>query len=138
MNALPLISELSDRDISVAVSGSDLTLDAPKGALTPRLVSCLRNDKRDVIAWLGRLRDELGDDWQEFSSDPAKLRAVADSLMTDMQRKWGVTPNHYTATVHCQTCSQDVPHFPVAGDTVAACVWCMNGLAVPPLPGVKK
>ena len=132
MNALPLISELSDRDISVTVSGSDLTLDAPNGALTPRLVSCLREDKQDVIMWLRMLRDELGKDWQEFSSNPAKLKAVTDSLITDMQRKWGVAPDHYTATVSCKTCNQDVPHFPVDGDTVEGCVWCANGFTVSP------
>ena len=127
MNALPLISELSDRDISVAVSGSDLALDAPKGALTPKLVHRLREDKQDVILWLDRLRIELGEDWQEFSGDPAKLRAVADSLLTQIMRERGIVPDHYTATVHCETCDQDVPHFPLDANTVLACVWCLNG-----------
>ena len=131
MNALSLISELSDLGISVIVDGPDLNLDAPKGALTPRLVACTREDKQDVITCLDRLRIELGEDWEEFSGDPAKLRAVADSLMTDMQRKWGVTPAHYTVTVHCETCNQNVPHFPMDANTVLACVWCLNGQAVP-------
>lgn len=131
MNALLLISELSDLGISVIVNGPDLTLDAPKGALTPSLIACIREDKQDVITWLDRLRDELGEDWPEFSSDPAKLRAVADSLLTQISRKRGVTPAHYTATVHCDTCNQDVPHFPLDANTVLACVWCINGLRAP-------
>ena len=81
MNALPLISEFSDRGIIATVTGADLNLDAPKGALTPKLVSCLREDKRDVITWLDRLSNELGEDWQEVSQDPAQLKAAADSLM---------------------------------------------------------
>ena len=134
MNALPLISEFSDLGISVIVNGPDLNLDAPKGKLTPRLVACIREDKQDVILWLDRLRIELGEDWQEFSGDPAKLRAVADSLMTQISRKRGVAPDHYTATVHCETCNQDVPHFPLDANTVLACVWCINGLTAPPTP----
>ena len=134
MNALPLISQLSDLGISVVINGPDLTLDALKEALTPRLVSCLRKDKQDVITWLDRLRIELGEDWQEFSSDSAKLRAVADSLMTQISRKRGVTPAHYSATVHCETCDQDVPHFPLNANSVLACVWCINGLTAPPIP----
>lgn len=134
MNALPLISVFSDRGITVTVNGPNLTLNAPKGALTPRLVACLREDKQDVITWLDRLRIELGEDWQEFSGDPAKLRAVADSLMTQIMRERGIAPDHYTATVHCETCNQDVPHFPLDANTVLACVWCINGLIAPPIP----
>ena len=136
MNALPLISAFSDRGITVAVNGPDLTLNAPKGALTPKLVDRIRQNKADVLSWLAELRTILGDDWQEFSSDPAKLKAAADSLMTQISRKRGITPDHYTATVHCQNCSQDVPHFAVAGDTVGACVWCLNGQSVPTSPKV--
>ena len=131
MNALPLISAFSDRGITATVTGADLNLNAPKGALTPKLVNCLREDKRDVILWLDRLRNELGDDWQEVSQDPAQLRAAADSLMTEISRQQGVTPTHYTATIHCQNCNQDVPHYPVGADTVEACVWCFNGQMVP-------
>ncbi len=130
MNALPLISEFSDRGITATVTGADLNLDAPKGALTPKLVSCLREDKRDVIYWLDRLRNELGEDWQEVSQDPAQLKAAADSLMTEISRQQGVIPAHYTATVHCRNCNQDVPHFPVGDDTVGACVWCWTGHTV--------
>ena len=109
------------------VNGPDLNLDAPKGALTPRLVACLRENKQDVITSLGMLRDELGEDWPEFSSDSAKLRAVADSLLTQIMRERGIVPDNYTATVHCETCNQDVPHFPMDANTVLACVWCLNG-----------
>ncbi len=131
MNALPLISEFSDRGITATITGAELNLDAPKGALTPKLVSCLREDKRNVIYWLDRLRNELGEDWQEVSQDPAQLKAAADSLMTEISRQQGVIPAHYTATVHCQNCNQDVPHFPVGDDTVGACVWCWTGQTVP-------
>ena len=131
MNALPLISAFSDRGITATVTGADLNLNAPKGALTPKLVSCLREDKRDVILWLDRLRNELGADWQEVSQDPAQLRAAADSLMTQISRQQDVVPAHYTAVVYCQTCSKDVPHFPVGVEMVGACVWCMNGQPVP-------
>ena len=131
MNALPLISAFSDRGITATVTGADLNLNAPKGALTPKLVNCLREDKRDVILWLDRLRNELGDDWQEVSQDPAQLRAAADSLMTQISRQQGVVPAHYTATVYCQSCNQDVPHYPVGDDTVRSCVWCFNDQTVP-------
>ena len=131
MNALPLISELSDRGITVTVTGADLNLNAPKGALTPKLVDCLRQDKPDVLMWLGRLQNVLGEDWHEVSSDPAQLKAAADSLMTQISRKWGVIPAQYTATVHCETCNQNVPHFPLDTNTVLACVWCLNGQPVP-------
>ena len=131
MNALPLISEFSDRGITATVTGADLNLNAPKGALTPKLVSCLREDKREVIYWLDRLRNELGEDWQEVSQDPAKLKAAADSLMTEISRQQGAIPAHYTATVHCQNCNQDVPHFQVGEDTVGVCVWCWTGQTVP-------
>ncbi|MCH6585265.1 MAG: hypothetical protein IH810_05480 [Proteobacteria bacterium] len=134
MNALPLIFSFADRDVSVVVRGSDLTLNAPKGALTPKLVDRLRQDKADVLRWLAELRAILGEDWEEISQDPAQLRAAADSLMTQISRKRGVTPTHYTATVHCETCNQDVSHFPVDGDTVGACVWCLNGQPVPTSP----
>ena len=131
MNALPLISAFSDRGIIVTVTGADLNLNAPKGALTPELVSSLQEDKRDVILWLDRLHNELGEDWQEVSQDPAQLKGAADSLMTEISRQRGVVPSHYTATVHCQNCNQDAPHFPVGADTVEACVWCLNGQKVP-------
>ena len=134
MNALPLISAFSDRGITATVNGPELTLNAPKGALTPKLVDRLRQDKADVLKWLAELREILEEDWQEFSSDPAKLKAAADLLMTQISRKRGVIPEYYTATVHCQNCNQDVPHFPVDGDTVGACVWCLNGQAVPTSP----
>ncbi len=101
MNALPLISAFSDRGITVIVAGDDLNLNAPKGALTPKLIDRLRQNKADVLKWLAELRETLGGDWQECSSDPAQLRAAADSLMTQISRKRGVTPAHYTATVHC-------------------------------------
>ena len=135
MNALPLISEFSDLGITATVTGADLNLDAPKGALTPKLVSCLRQDKRDVIFWLDRLRNELGEDWQEVSQDPAQLKTAADSLMTEISRQQGVIPAHYTATVHCRNCNQDVPHFPIGDDTVKACVWCWTGQTVPTTKG---
>ena len=134
MNALPLISTFSDLGITATINGPDLTLDAPNGVLTTKLVCCLREDKQDVITWLGKLRNVLGEDWQEFASDPAQLKAAADSLMTQISRKRSVTPAHYTATVHCETYNQDVPHFPVNANTVRACVWCINGLTAPPIP----
>lgn len=136
MNALPLISAFADRDVSFVVRGSDLTLNAPKGALTPKLVDRLRQDKADVLRWLAELRAILGEDWEEISQDPAQLRAAADSLMTQISRKRGVTPDHYTVTVHCRTCNQDVPHFPVDDDTVGACVWCLNDQPVPTSPSL--
>ena len=130
MNALPLISAFADRDVSVVVTGSELTLNAPKGALTSKLIDRLRQDKADVLKWLAELRAILGDDWEEISQEPAQLRDAANSLMTQISRQRGEIPSHYTVTVHCQTCSRDVPHFPVDDDTVGACVWCLNGHAV--------
>ncbi len=136
MKPLALISEFSDRGIAVNVIGADLNLNAPKGALTPKLVDRLRENKQDVILWLGRLRNELGEDWKEFSSDPEQLKAAAESLMTIIMRKRGIVPDHYTVAVHCQNCNQDVPHFSVDGDTVGACVWCLDGLTTPAIPSL--
>ena len=130
MNALPLISELSDRGIIATVDGSDLTLDAPKGALTTKLVSCLREDKQDVITWLGKLRNVLGEDWQEVSSDPAQLKAAADSLMTIITRKWNIVPDHYNSTTNCRNCGE-VPIWLGCPPKVTACPWCMGGQSVP-------
>ena len=45
MSALPLIEECHDKGINIRVEGSEIVLLAPKGILTPDLVSRVRKEK---------------------------------------------------------------------------------------------
>lgn len=131
MNALPLLSELADRGVRIRVDGRHLAVSPDR--LTDSLATKIQDNKPALIADLEKLRQYATDDdeWQEIISDPAQFEAYISSVATFEQRQRGEIPAHYTATVHCETCSQDVPHFPVDDDTVGACVWCMNGLMAP-------
>ena len=131
MSGLSLLSTLAGQGLTVQAAGSELVL-SPRDKLTDALRAQIRSHKPALIASLTRLGRYAADDdeWQEIVSDPAQFKAYISSVATLEQRQRGETPSHYTATVHCDTCNQDVPHFPVDGDTVGACVWCLNGQAV--------
>ena len=131
MNGLSLLSDLAEQGLSIQADGSELVL-SPRDKLTDALRAQIRSHKPVLIASLTRLGRYAADDdeWQEIVSDPAQFEAYISSVATLEQRQRGEIPSHYTVTVHCQTCNQDVPHFPVDGDTVGACVWCLNGQAV--------
>ena len=127
MNGLPLLSELAGRGVCIRVDGHNLAVS--QGKLTDSLETSIRESKPALIASLTQLRQyaDGDDDWQEIIDHPEQLRAFIRTYVTTEARKRGEIPAHYTAAVHCQTCNQDVPHFPVDGDTVGACIWCMNG-----------
>ena len=133
MNALPLLSELAGRGVRVRVDGRHLAVSPDK--LTDSLIGKIQDNKPALITDLEKLRHyaDGDDEWQKIVSDPAQFKAYISSVATLEQRQRGEIPSHYTATVHCETCNQDVPHFPVDGDTAAACVWCLNGQSVPRL-----
>ncbi len=85
----------------------------------------------------GELRRSAEDDWEEVSNDPAKLIAFADLLAITQIRESGGIPDNYTATTTCRRCG-DVPIFERCLPRVDGCVWCMNGLTAPRIPGVKE
>ncbi len=129
MNALPLLSELAGRGVRIRVDGHNLAVSQDK--LTDSLITKIQDNKPALIADLEKLRGIAGTDWQEIVSHPEQLRALIHSFVTAEARERGEIPAHYTAVVYCQTCNQDVPHFPVGSETVVACVWCLNGKPVP-------
>ncbi len=128
MSALPLLSEIAGTGVRIRADGRHLAVSPEK--LTDSLATRIRENKPALIADLEKLR-LAGSDWQEIVAHPEQLRAFIYSFVTTQARERGEIPAHYTATVHCQNCNQDVPHFPVGDDTVGACVWCLNGQKVP-------
>jgi len=138
LSALPLLSELAGRGVCIRVDGHNLVVSQDK--MTGSLDTRIRENKPALIASLTRLRQyaDGAADWQEIVSHPEQLRVFIYSIVTSEARERGEIPSSYTATVHCQTCNQDVPHFPIDSDTVEACVWCMNGQTPSSLPGHDK
>ena len=104
MSALPLLIEFSDKGIRVQVDGSKLALTAPKGAITPTLISKIKKQKPLLLVSLDKIREKAGDDWAEVSNDPEQLKAFADMLAIEEMRQQGVVPYHYTATAECKHC----------------------------------
>ena len=135
--SLPLLSEIAAQGISIRVNGDNLTVS--RDGLTDSLLVQIRENKPALLASLTRLTRYAADDeeWQEFISDPTQFEGYISSVVAIEQRQHRQIPSHYTATVHCKTCNHDVPHFPVDGDTVGACVWCMNGLIAPCFVGYE-
>ena len=135
MNALPLLSELAGRGVCIRVDGHNLAVSQAK--LTDSLITKIQDNKPALIASLTRLRQyaDGAADWHEIVSHPEQLRAFIYSIVTSEARERSEIPSSYMATVHCQTCNQDVPHFPIDNDTAETCVWCMSGQAPPLLPG---
>lgn len=131
MNALPLLAEIVGHGVRIRVDGRHLAVSQDK--LPDSLETSILENKLALIASLERLRQYATDDdeWQEIVSDPKQLQAMIYSLVTAEARERGEIPSSYTVTVHCQTCGQDVPHFAIDGDTVTACVWCLNGQPAP-------
>ena len=87
-------------------------------------------------------RDELrraaGDDWAELSQVPAQLIAFASLEATRQIRESGAIPDSYIAITTCAGCKSQVPIFTGCPPEVQSCVWCINGLVAPPVPGLKK
>lgn len=133
MNALSIISELTRKKIRVTMSGSQVTLSAPKGTLTDDLVTKVRRAKPALIQSLRAIRKKAGADWDDVASDPSQLQAFTELLMIEQMREQGVAPDHYTAVTNCQHCGT-VPIFKGCPPQVSGCPWCFNrikGLAVP-------
>ena len=137
MSALPLLIEFSDKGIRVRVEGTDLALSAPKGALTPNLISRIRNEKPALLFSLDRLQEKAGDDWAEVSSDPAKLRAFFDILEIEDMRLQGIVPDHYTATTECKYCGP-VPIWEGCPPQTQSCPWCFNRIKELKIPEVNN
>jgi len=126
--------DLADQGVFPCVNGNKVVL-TPAARMTDVLRHRVRVNKQPLMSALAQLQRLAGPDWVALEGCPARLKVFAEMVMISEMREAGQVPDHYTAEVHCETCSQDVPHFPVDGDTVEACVWCMNGLTAPPIPG---
>ena len=63
LNVVELLSDLAAREITLWVEGDQLRYRAPKAALTPQIVTTLRQHKAELIAWLQE-RDAVATDGQ--------------------------------------------------------------------------
>ncbi len=132
MSALPIFSELSDKDIRVRVDGSNLVL-SPKKALSSNLVSRIKKEKPAVIRSLQEIKRKAGPDWDEIANDPAQLKTFAELLMIGEMRERGIVPDHYSATTECKRCGL-VPIFAGCPPTISGCPWCFNRIKGLPMP----
>jgi len=160
MNALPIIEECHDKGINIRVEGSEIVLTAPKGTLTPDLVSRVKKEKPALLASLGKtvlrsvqcvdmlarklwrdhydeLEQQAGDSWALISIDPDKLFDFMTAEATRQILKSGRMPDTFTASAHCRKCGL-VPVDEGLSDEISECPWCMNGLTAPTIPGVKE
>ena len=103
MRAQALISELSDRGITVRPNGPNVTL-SPKRHLTPALLDRVRREKTQLIQGLEKVRKEAGLDWDQIASDPQQLKVFYELMMISEMRELGIVPDHYTATTECEHC----------------------------------
>ena len=125
MSALPIITEITNQGITARVEGDEVALSAPKGTLTPEVVAKLKSKKPDLLRSLKELQERAGPDWQEISTDAAKLKALAELVMIEDMRHRGIVPDHYTNTTECKHCGT-VPIWPGCPSQVHGCPWCMN------------
>ena len=159
MSALPIISECHDKGIKIRIEDSEIVLSAPKGVLTPELISRVKKEKPALLASLGKatLRsvqcvdmlarklwrdnyDELGrragDSWALISIDPDKLMDFAHREATRRILKAGRMPDTFTSIANCRKCGE-VPVDESLSGEISECPWCINGQQAPPKPGVK-
>jgi len=155
VSALPLIKECRDKGIKIRVEGSEIVLSAPKGILTPDLVSRVRKEKPALLASLGKavlrsaqcvdmlarklwrehydeLEQQAGDSWALISIDPDKLMDFAHREAIRRILKDGRMPDTFTSEAHCRKCGL-VPVDEGLSDEISECPWCMNGLTAPPI-----
>ena len=137
MSALPILIELSNKDIKVCVDGSELALTAPKGSLTPSLISRIKSEKPALLASLNQIREKAGDDWLEVASDPEQLKTYADLLEIEDMRHRGIAPAHYISTTECKHCGP-VPIWEFCPPEVLGCPWCFNRIKGLPIPKEKR
>ena len=81
------------------------------------------------------LRDALGDDWDEASSDPAQLEVARLWVAEAKQVASGIIPARYTQTSDCKYCGPVLVRegYPKNANN---CPWCFNrlkGLQIPKL-----
>ena len=156
MSALPIISECHDKGINIRVEGSEIVLSAPKGTLTPELVSRVKKEKPALLASLGKaalrsvqcvdmlarklwrdhydeLEQQAGDSWALISIDPDKLMDFAHREATRRILKDGRMPDTFTSEAHCRKCGL-VPVDEGLSDEISECPWCTNGLTAPAIP----
>ena len=101
------------------------------------LVQSVDKRSKELIESPDELQRAAEDDWAEVSNDPAQLIAFADSLAIVQIRESGGVPDTYVSVTTCQKCGT-VPIFEGCPSKIGACVWCMNGLTAPAIPGVKE
>ena len=83
------------------------------------------------------LQEVAGEDWQEISTDPAKLKSFAELVMITDMRHRGIVPDHYTSETECKHCGP-VPIFEGNWPESDGCPWCFNRLKGLPMPGVNE
>jgi len=137
MSALPLLIEFSDKHIKVRVDGAELALLGPKGALTPCLVSRIKEEKAALLVSLEKIREKAGDDWEEVSDSPDQLKVFADMLAIEDMRRRGIAPDHYTSITRCRHCGP-VPIWEGCSSRVLGCPWCLNRHKGLPIPRVNS
>ena len=76
MSALPLISECNDKGIKIRVEGSEIILSAPKGTLTPDLVTRVKEEKPALLVSLRKGRKKDGAERDDVACRKACLRPV--------------------------------------------------------------
>ena len=143
--AMVLINQLQNQDINLAVDGDALTVDAPKGVLTPQLRKTLSRRKAEFIKTLrsvhglsvAELRQAAGPDWQQIQDDPRLLDAFAHAVMVGRMRRRGEVPAHYTARTVCKGCGP-VPIFEGVPDRIDGCPWCFNRVQGLPVPVISE
>ncbi len=133
MSALPLLIEFSDKQIKVRVEGTEIALSSPKGALTPCLVSRIKEEKAALLVSLEKIREKAGEDWEKIVNDPAQLKSFADLLAISEMRERGIVPDHYKAETECKHCGP-VPIFEDMPGKVQGCPWCFNRIKGLPIP----
>ena len=133
MSALPLLIEFWNKGIKVRVEGSELALTAPRGVITPSLVSRVKDEKPALLVSLDKIREKAGDDWMEVSKDPAQLKAFGDWVAVSDMRERGIVPDHYSATTECKRCGP-VPIFEGLLNKILGCPWCFNRIKGLPIP----
>ena len=133
MSALPIITEITDQGITARVEGDEIALSAPKGTLTPEVIAKLKSKKPDLLRSLQELQKRAESDWEEISTNPAKLVAFAKLVMITDMRHRGIVPDHYTATTNCKHCGP-VPIFEGNWPESDGCPWCFNRIKGLPMP----
>ena len=156
------IAECHDKGINIRVEGSEIVLSAPKGTLTPDLISRVKEEKPALIVSLGaasntdinvrsvdmlarellqkrpeELQKSAGDRWRWIAEDPDNLIAFASYEARRQIEGSGDIPKEYDGTTHCRKCGP-VPFYRGFDRRVFnMCPWCFTG-GPPPLPGIKE